>query len=133
MIMITMIMGKQKIKMKKKATICNDDDDDNEYDYEQWRIQRGQIRSWTSPSSMIIDFSPLQRRNKREILGTVGNILNCPQANVWIRKKDDDEKGEGGGDDEDKGDDNDHDDYEELQMMLMWYTRNRRLCHLHLQ
>src|SRR6218665_3720052 len=45
---------------------------------------REQIRSCL-PSSLAIDVSPpLQRRNKREILG---NMLNCsPYPNVWIRQ-----------------------------------------------
>src|SRR6218665_887068 len=36
-----------------------------------------------SPSSLAIDFSPTSNEeNKREILG---NILHCPQPNVWMR------------------------------------------------
>jgi len=43
----------------------------------------GQILPWPPPSSLAIDFGPLQRRNKREILG---NILNCSPRRMlaWI-------------------------------------------------
>src|SRR6218665_1502310 len=50
--------------------------EDNESYHSQWRIQGA--NPVIGPSSrMVIDSSPLQRRNKREILG---NILNCPPS-----------------------------------------------------